>query len=51
MTTGAALELGARHEVELPIAAQMAEVLSGRHTPQAAVEELMLRRQRPEPER
>ena len=49
-TTGAALALGARHDVELPIAAQMAEVLSGRRTPRAALEELMLRRQRPEAE-
>ena len=47
-TTGAALALGARHDVELPIAAQMAEVLSGRRTPRAALEELMLRRQRSE---
>ena len=47
-TTGAALELGARHGVELPIAAQMADVLAGRKDPRAAVEELMLRRQRPE---
>ena len=49
-TTGAALALGARHDVELPIAAQMAEVLSGRRTPRAALEELMLRRQRSEDE-
>ena len=47
-TTGAALALGARHDVELPIAAQMAEVLAGRRTPREAVEELMLRRQRAE---
>ena len=47
-TTGAALALGARHDVELPIAAQMAEVLSGRRTPRSALEELMLRRQRSE---
>ena len=49
-TTGAALALGARHDVELPIAAQMADVLSGRRTPRAALEELMLRRQRSEAE-
>ncbi len=49
-TTGAALALGARHEVELPIAAQMAEVLTGRRTPRAALDELMLRRQRSEAE-
>lgn len=47
-TTGAALALGARHGVELPIAAQMGEVLAGLCTPREAVEELMLRRQRPE---
>ncbi len=47
-TTRAALDLGARHGVELPITAQMAEVIAGRKTPRAAVEELMLRRQRPE---
>jgi glycerol-3-phosphate dehydrogenase (NAD(P)+) len=49
-TTGAALALGARHGVELPIAAQMAELLAGRRTPAAAVEELMLRPQRVETE-
>ena len=47
-TTNAALELGVRHQVELPIAAQMAEVLAGRKQPRAAVEDLMLRRQRSE---
>jgi glycerol-3-phosphate dehydrogenase (NAD(P)+) len=47
-TTGAALALGARHGVELPIAAQMAEVLAGRRDPLTAVEELMLRPQRAE---
>jgi glycerol-3-phosphate dehydrogenase (NAD(P)+) len=50
-TTAAALALGARHGIELPITAQMAEVLAGRKTPQAAVEDLMLRPQRAEPER
>jgi glycerol-3-phosphate dehydrogenase (NAD(P)+) len=50
-TTGAALALGARHGIELPIAAQMQEVLAGRKTPQAAVEDLMLRPQRADPER
>ena len=49
-TTGAALALGARHDVELPIAAQMAQVLSGQRTPRAALDELMLRRQRSEAE-
>ena len=47
-TTGAAMELGGRHGVELPIVAQMAEVMAGRKGPRAAVEELMLRRQRSE---
>jgi glycerol-3-phosphate dehydrogenase (NAD(P)+) len=47
-TTGAALALGARHGIELPIAAQMAEVLEGRTSPAEAVEALMGRRQRAE---
>ncbi len=47
-TTGAALALGARHGVELPIAAQMAEVIEGRTDPRAATEALMLRPQRGE---
>ena len=47
-TTTAALELSTRCGVELPIAAQMEEVLAGRKPPRAAVEELMLRRQRSE---
>ena len=47
-TTGAALELGSRLGVELPIATQMAEVLAGRKDARTALEELMLRRQRPE---
>jgi glycerol-3-phosphate dehydrogenase (NAD(P)+) len=47
-TTAAALDLGARSGVELPIAAQMAEVLAGRRDPKAAVCELMGRRQRQE---
>jgi glycerol-3-phosphate dehydrogenase (NAD(P)+) len=50
-TTGAALALGARHGVELPIAAQMAAVLEGRTDPRAAVQELMLRPPRTEVER
>ncbi len=49
-TTHAALALGARHRVELPIAAQMAAVLDGRTAPREAVEALMLRRQRQEAE-
>jgi glycerol-3-phosphate dehydrogenase (NAD(P)+) len=47
-TTQAALDLGARRGVELPIAAQMADVLSGRRDPKAAVCELMGRRQKQE---
>ena len=47
-TTGAALELGRRHGVDLPIAVQMGAVLAGRIEARAAVEELMLRRQRHE---
>ena len=49
-TTTAALALGERHGVELPIAAQMAEVLSGRKAPRDAVGDLMLRPQRGETE-
>jgi glycerol-3-phosphate dehydrogenase (NAD(P)+) len=47
-TTRAALALGLRHGIELPIAAQMQEVLDGRCPPLRAVEALMLRPQRPE---
>jgi glycerol-3-phosphate dehydrogenase (NAD(P)+) len=47
-TTGAALELGARIGVELPIATQMADVLAGRRDARAALQELMLRPQRAE---
>jgi glycerol-3-phosphate dehydrogenase (NAD(P)+) len=49
-TTGAALSLGARYGVELPIATQMAEVLAGRADVRAALDALMLRRQRAEAE-
>ena len=49
-TTGAALALGARHGVELPIATQMAEVLAGRTDVRSALDALMLRRQRAEAE-
>ena len=49
-TTGAALALGRRYGVELPITAQMADVLAGRRELAAAIEELLLRRQRPEPD-
>jgi glycerol-3-phosphate dehydrogenase (NAD(P)+) len=47
-TTGAALALGQRHGVELPITSQMAAVLDGAVSPLQAVEALMGRRQRPE---
>ena len=47
-TTGAALALGGRHGIELPIAAQMKAVLDGRTVPADAVEVLMGRRQRAE---
>jgi glycerol-3-phosphate dehydrogenase (NAD(P)+) len=47
-TTAAALALGAHHKVELPIAEQMAEVLSGRKDPQSAIRDLMGRKQRQE---
>jgi glycerol-3-phosphate dehydrogenase (NAD(P)+) len=49
-TTGAALALGARYGVELPIATQMAEVLEGRADVRSALDALMLRRQRAETE-
>jgi glycerol-3-phosphate dehydrogenase (NAD(P)+) len=49
-TTGAALELGARYGVELPIVTQMAEVLGGRTDVRTALDALMLRRQRAESE-
>jgi glycerol-3-phosphate dehydrogenase (NAD(P)+) len=47
-TTRAALALGARHGVELPITAQVAELLAGRKDARAALDELMLRPQRAE---
>jgi glycerol-3-phosphate dehydrogenase (NAD(P)+) len=46
--TSAALSLGARRGIDLPIAAQMAAVLDGRSTPRDAVDAWMLRRQRAE---
>lgn len=49
-TTGAALALATRYEVELPIATQMAAVLDGRIDVRTALEALMLRRQRSEAE-
>jgi len=50
-TTSAALALGERHGVELPLAAQMAAVLDGRTSARSAVETLMLRPQRAETDR
>ena len=47
-TTAAALALGQKFDVELPIATQMAEVLAGNRSAAAAVEELMLRPQKTE---
>lgn len=47
-TTQAALALGARLGVELPIAAQVEALLAGRVAPAAAVADLMGRRQRTE---
>ncbi|HXE81482.1 MAG TPA: NAD(P)H-dependent glycerol-3-phosphate dehydrogenase, partial [Vicinamibacterales bacterium] len=49
-TTSAALALGARHGIELPIATQMNEVLEGRKTPRAALVDLMVRPQKAEVE-
>jgi len=50
LTTGAALALGARYGVELPIATQMAEVLDGRVDVRTALDALMVRKQRAEAE-
>ncbi|MGE3705568.1 MAG: NAD(P)H-dependent glycerol-3-phosphate dehydrogenase [Vicinamibacterales bacterium] len=49
-TTRAGLALGLRHGVELPITTQMAAVLDGESDVRAAVEALMVRRQRSEAE-
>lgn len=45
-TTEAALALAARHGLELPIAQEMSDVLAGRTDPQAAIRNLMGRRQK-----
>lgn len=45
-TTEAALALGARHGIELPIAQEMSDVLGGRTDPQAAIRNLMGRKQK-----
>ena len=47
-TTDAALALGERHDVELPIAAQVADLLAGRKDARSALYDLMLRPQRAE---
>jgi glycerol-3-phosphate dehydrogenase (NAD(P)+) len=47
-TTRAALALAARHGIELPIACQMKAVLDGNTSPRAAVEALMVRKQKAE---
>jgi glycerol-3-phosphate dehydrogenase (NAD(P)+) len=47
-TTSAALALGARHQVELPITSEMAAVLDGRRSPAEGVDILMGRKQRAE---
>ena len=47
-TTEAALALAARYGVELPIAAQVAELLAGRKDARTALSELMIRPQRAE---
>ena len=49
-TAEASLALGRRYQVDLPISTQMGAVLAGRIQAKAAVDELMLRRQRPEAE-
>jgi glycerol-3-phosphate dehydrogenase (NAD(P)+) len=47
-TTDAALALAARYGVELPIAAQVAELLAGRKDARTALYALMLRPQKAE---
>jgi glycerol-3-phosphate dehydrogenase (NAD(P)+) len=47
-TTHAALALGTRHGVELPITQKMEQVMTGRKDPRTAAEDLMLRPQRQE---
>jgi glycerol-3-phosphate dehydrogenase (NAD(P)+) len=49
-TTRAVLALGERYGVELPITTQMAAVLAGQSEVRAAVDALMIRKQRPESE-
>ena len=47
-TTDAALALGERYDVELPIAAQVADLLAGRKDARSALYDLMVRPQRAE---
>ncbi len=47
-TAGAALTLGERYQIELPITSRVVAVIEGRMSPQAAVAELMDRPQKPE---
>jgi glycerol-3-phosphate dehydrogenase (NAD(P)+) len=47
-TSKAALALAARHDTELPIASQVADLLAGRKDPRTALYELMVRPQRGE---
>ena len=47
-TSNAALALAARHQIELPIASQVADLLAGRKDPRTALYELMVRPQRDE---
>jgi glycerol-3-phosphate dehydrogenase (NAD(P)+) len=45
-TTEAALALGAKHGIELPIAREMSDVLAGRSDPRSAIRNLMGRKQK-----
>ena len=45
-TTEAALALSAKHQIELPIAQEMSDVLSGRTDPKSAIRNLMGRKQK-----
>ena len=45
-TTEAALALGAKHDIELPIAQEMSDVLAGRTDPKSAIRNLMGRKQK-----
>ena len=45
-TTEAALQLSARHHIEMPIAREMSDVLAGRVDPQTAIRNLMGRKQK-----